>query len=264
MSDHTPEDQHTAVTDLAALAAAFTELRARAAVGAHDDALNGLVDVALARVPGTRWASITVQQADGFRTAVWTDERALAADRIQYELGSGPCVDASADDTVYHPDDLRTDPRWPDFGRRVVDELGMRSMLAVRLANDGGALRGALNLYSDQPAAFDGQSQTMALLLATHASAVLETARQTDRSDNLERALETSREIGIGIGVLMTLHKIPREAAFDLLRIASQSTHRKLRDLAVEVAETGALPARATLRPRRATSQPGRGASAGR
>jgi GAF domain-containing protein len=258
MSDHTHEDQRTAATELATLAAAFAELRARTAVGGpHDDALNGLVDVALTRVPGTRWASITVQQADRFRTAVWSDERALAADRIQYELRSGPCVDASAEDAVYHPEDLRTDPRWPDFGRRVADELGMRSMLAVRLATDGGALRGALNLYSDQPVAFDEQSRTMALLLATHASAVVETARQTDRSNNLERALETSREIGIGIGVLMALHKIPRDAAFDLLRIASQSTHRKLRDLAIEVARTGVLPSRAT-------QQAGRDANAGR
>jgi hypothetical protein len=39
----------------------------------------------------------------------------------------------------------------------------------------------------------------------------------------------------------MTQHKFTREQAFDLLRIASQHTHRKLAAIAVEVADTGTL-----------------------
>lgn len=40
----------------------------------------------------------------------------------------------------------------------------------------------------------------------------------------------------------MTQHKISREQAFDLLRLASQHTHRKLAEIAYDVADTGALP----------------------
>jgi 2-keto-3-deoxy-L-rhamnonate aldolase RhmA len=43
--------------------------------------------------------------------------------------------------------------------------------------------------------------------------------------------------------VLMAQQKITREQAFDLLRIASQHGHRKLAEIAAQVAETGALPA---------------------
>ena len=39
----------------------------------------------------------------------------------------------------------------------------------------------------------------------------------------------------------MHQHKITQQQAFDLLRIASQHTHRKLVDIATEVAETGTL-----------------------
>jgi hypothetical protein len=43
------------------------------------------------------------------------------------------------------------------------------------------------------------------------------------------------------MGVLMNRHKISRSQAFDLLRVASQNTNRKLADIAVDVADTGVL-----------------------
>ncbi|MDT4915523.1 MAG: hypothetical protein QOH89_223 [Pseudonocardiales bacterium] len=36
--------------------------------------------------------------------------------------------------------------------------------------------------------------------------------------------------------------KVTRDQAFDLLRMASQHTHRKVADIAAHVTETGALP----------------------
>jgi ANTAR domain len=37
-------------------------------------------------------------------------------------------------------------------------------------------------------------------------------------------------------------HKLTREQAFDLLRIASQNSNLKIRDVAEEVGDTGTLP----------------------
>jgi AmiR/NasT family two-component response regulator len=59
---------------------------------------------------------------------------------------------------------------------------------------------------------------------------------------NLEKALDTSREIGTAVGVLMSAHKLTREQAFDLLRIASQRSNRRVQELAIEVVDTGSLP----------------------
>jgi len=59
---------------------------------------------------------------------------------------------------------------------------------------------------------------------------------------HLHVALGSNRQIGAAIGILMAEHKITDEQAFDMLRTASQHTHRKLRDIADDVLLTGAIP----------------------
>lgn len=43
------------------------------------------------------------------------------------------------------------------------------------------------------------------------------------------------------MGILMTRYRVTRDQAFDLLRITSQRSNRKLRDIAAEVGDTGIL-----------------------
>jgi hypothetical protein len=86
-------------------------------------------------------------------------------------------------------------------------------------------------LLADQAAA---KLRLMSLEAALH--------KQVTRAANLEEALATNREIGQAIGILMATHHVTAEQAFEQLRTASQHTHRKLRAIAADVAETGALP----------------------
>jgi AmiR/NasT family two-component response regulator len=79
-------------------------------------------------------------------------------------------------------------------------------------------------------------------VIAAHASSLVALSASEDRVANLETALESNREIGAAIGVLMAHHKVTHDEAFALLRSASQRMHRKLRDVASEVVETGTLP----------------------
>jgi hypothetical protein len=58
----------------------------------------------------------------------------------------------------------------------------------------------------------------------------------------LRAAITSNREIGIAVGILMSQRKITKEQAFDLLRVASQQSNRKLRDLADDVVFTGTMP----------------------
>lgn len=213
----------------------------------HDDpnaVLDLLVGEAAARLPGADYAGITVGgQGHDFTTVAATDDIVLVADGIQYELGSGPCVDAVVKQSVFNAHDLRTDERWPEFSRRVVELTGITSMLSLRLyMEDERGLIAGLNLYSHQPDAFDEVSETIALLMATHGALAVSHAAAQRKVRNLERALQTRTEIGIAMGVLMATNKVTREQAFDLLRIASQHGHRKLAEIAQQVAETGALP----------------------
>lgn len=75
--------------------------------------------------------------------------------------------------------------------------------------------------------------------------AALECAR--DKVSNLTVALESNRHIGQAVGILMATYKLTDAQAFDLLRGASQYTHRKLRDVAEDVCTTGTLDATAHL-----------------
>ena len=54
-----------------------------------------------------------------------------------------------------------------------------------------------------------------------------------DRVRNLELALESNREIGVAIGVLMHEHRLSQAQAFDVLRAASQDSNRRLADIAL-------------------------------
>jgi len=208
--------------------------------------LEDLTALAVQRVDGADHAGVSIgRNGDAFRTVGATHELVLAADQIQYDLYSGPCVDAILDETTFNAADLRTDGRWPEFGRRCVEQTGIVSMLSIRLfVESDGELIAGLNMYSHQPDAFDEHSEAVAHLLATHGSLAVGQATAEEKSRNLMRALKNSREIGTAMGILMAQEKLSRDQAFDVLRVASQHTHRKLADIATELADTGVLPGR--------------------
>ena len=131
------------------------------------------------------------------------------------------------------------------WGAPAHEEVGVRSALSYRLAVlDHSETTAALNIYSEQPDAFDETSVNTGLVLATHASLLITAMLARDRADHLARALKSNREIGVAMGILMQRHRLTREQAFDILCIASQDANRKLADIATEVADTGILTIR--------------------
>lgn len=239
MNDVTPGPDLT--EHLRQVAHDFQELGEAMSQTAEPTAFEAVTRLAVERVPTARAASITILEHGRFKTVAATHEIALRADRLQYDLGSGPCVDAILDETVYNPKDLAVDDRWPEYGRRVVDELGLRAMLSYRMTLEQAGVIAGLNLYAQEADAFNDRDLAEGLLLVTHAAQAVAAARLRNQVDNLERALASNRDIGTAIGVLMAQHKITRTQAFDLLRIASQNTNRKLREVAQDVIETGTV-----------------------
>ncbi|HEV3353146.1 MAG TPA: ANTAR domain-containing protein [Acidimicrobiales bacterium] len=63
-----------------------------------------------------------------------------------------------------------------------------------------------------------------------------------DKVSGLEEALLGRDVIGQAKGILMERLRLTADQAFEELRIASQKSNRKVRDLAVELAETGVWP----------------------
>ena len=107
--------------------------------------------------------------------------------------------------------------------------------------------RAGLNLYATRPAAFTDQSVATGAMFAAYASMALLAAARHDTANHLLRALETNREIGVAMGILMATGRLTQDQAFDQLRTASQHLNRKLHDIAADVAATGQLP-RAALK----------------
>jgi len=66
-------------------------------------------------------------------------------------------------------------------------------------------------------------------------------AVERNKAAHLQLALATNREISQAIGILMSAYKLTSQQGFELLRTASQHTHRKLREVAAEVCVTGML-----------------------
>lgn len=219
------------------------ELRAFETV---EQATHAITRAAVAHVPGAQFAGLTRLERGRLRSSGVTDPIVATVDAIQYQMSSGPCVDAVLDGDQFISDDLTTSERWPEFGRRAVEETGIRSMLATRLQLPGMERRlvAGLNLYSCRVAAFDPARVALPLgLLANVAAFALWGSSAEQDAAHLQRALDSNRTIGVALGILMALHKLPETQAFEALRRASQNSNRPLRDVAAVVVETGSLPA---------------------
>jgi hypothetical protein len=233
---------------LATLADQFGQLAVSLADGADQPfTQQRLVEFAVRGIPGAEHASMTV--VDGKRpprTTAQSDDLPYQWDQLQYEHGEGPCLEAAVTNGFELVSDLRTENRWPLFARAIVDQSPARSMLSFRLFLTEES-RAALNLYATRPGAFTDQSTATGSMFAAYTSMALLAAARHDKANHLTRALETNREIGVAMGILMANGKLTSPQAFDQLRTASQNFNRKLHDIAADVARTGALP-RAALK----------------
>jgi GAF domain len=130
-----------------------------------------------------------------------TDPLVEQVDRVQYELGSGPCVDVLVSNRPVVAEDLQESREWPEFGRRAA-ELGVRSMLSYRLhledveAEARGAVRGGMNFYARTPKAFDADRVfSVVTVLASFCALAVWGGSLADHAKNMEAALASSRDI---------------------------------------------------------------------
>jgi hypothetical protein len=205
--------------------------------------LDLLTTPAVALLPTADWVSVTTLSHGRFRTVASSDDIATEIDLLQYEHGTGPCVDAVLAGGIFASGDVAREPRWHPLGEQVHEAFGVNSMLALRLhlLDESDTIAG-LNFSSSTPDAFSQADVNRARILATHSALLVSATQAQNKAATLLKALESNREIGVAIGVLMARHGLTREQAFDVLRHASQNTNRKLAHVAAEVAETGAHP----------------------
>lgn len=188
---------------------------------------------------GSAGAGITmVLKRREVETAAATADVVREGDRLQYEMEQGPCLDAAWEHEQVYSSDLATDERWPDWGPRVVEELGVRSILCTQLFTHEDQL-GALNAYAVRRDAFDDEDRDTARLLAAHGAVAVAAAREVE---TLKVAVDRRTTIGKALGMLMARYGLDDEQAMSVLRRLSSHENRKLYDVAVDVTRECGLP----------------------
>lgn len=207
-----------------------------------DAVLHRVAELAQATLGDSAAASVTLIQDGRAATAAQTDPVALVLDEAQYDAADGPCLEAAAQDTVLVADDLATEQRWPAF-TAAARGCGIRSTLAAGIVREG-AVAAALNVYAVEPAAFGREQIAAAELFASYAAVTLSNAAQLSESrrlaDQLSEAMASRAVIEQAKGILVAQRGVSPEEAFRMLASASQSSNRKLRDIAQSMVDGAA------------------------
>ena len=205
------------------------------------DTLHGFLDrlaqLTAQALPEGSSCGVTVRQDSRPVTLAACDDLTLRIDQMQYDLGEGPCVDALSTGKVNYIPDTTTEVRWARFCQRAHDQ-GVYSCLALPLNSPTG-LMGCYNFYSTRREGFAeegrGQLEVYAGNAAGAVAVAMKLADQVQLSDNLHQALTSRAVIDRAIGIMMSQQRCDADAAFDLLRRASQNRNVKLRELAAEI-----------------------------
>lgn len=197
-----------------------------------------IVAAAVDLLPQASSAGITLVRRGQLESAAASSEMAREGDRLQYELGQGPCLDAAWEQEQVRADDLDADERWPAWGPRVVKDLGVRSMLCTQLFTNEDQL-GALNVYADSPDAFDAEDGEIASFLAAHAAVAIAAAHEIA---TLKVAVDRRTTIGKALGIVMARYDLDDDQAMSVLRRLSSHRNRKLYELALDIVRDLRLP----------------------
>jgi hypothetical protein len=194
-------------------------------------------------VPGDLASSVTVLSDGRPSTVAATDDLALDLDRVQYRLGTGPCLQAAGSREVVEVADLRAERRWAGFTERAAGR-GCRAMVSASFPP--APVSGGVNLYVRSAEAWDDEARrrTARFLAGATVPVVNRYLYELalDRAEHLDTAMSSRATIEQAKGVLMERLKLSSDQAFELLARASMVRNTKLRDVADEVVTTGEFP----------------------
>jgi GAF domain-containing protein len=204
------------------------------AEGDSDTVIAELAEHAAQEIPGAKYAGVTVTtDRKRIDTPAATHPYPLILDDIQQRHGEGPCLASAWEKKTFHIADLEKDFRWPRYRRDALAETPIRSIMAFQLFIADRSM-GALNVYAEEPGAFDEKTEEVGLIFATHSAVAWNSAR---RDEQLQRALTSRDMIGQAKGMIMERYNIGAIQAFDMLRKLSQDSNVPLARIAQELIE---------------------------
>lgn len=200
--------------------------------------LDEAVVIATEIIEGCDLAGMSILHRGGIDTPAASSDVLKRLDELQFEMRQGPCFDALRKHEVVISDDLAADDRWPRWGARVANEIGVGSIVSYRLFTTADTL-GAMNLYSRSTHAFGPEDVYNGEALAANVAVALADAQNVT---NLESAITTRTVIGQAEGILMERFDLSPAQGFAVLRRVSQDRNIKLNRIAEELVRTRQLP----------------------
>jgi hypothetical protein len=200
--------------------------------------LDGLTEIAAATMTSTTGVpiecAVTLYRRKRTATIGGSSGTAMVLDRIEQTLGDGPCVDALESGVPVLLGDVSSDRRWPDY-RSALSAAGIASALGIpmKLDDDAGAV---LDFFAPVSGRFSERAVADGVRFAGMAGKALRLAVRIvsadQRAAHLKAAMDTRTVIDLACGIIMAQSKCNKEAAFELLRNASNTRNQKLNDLA--------------------------------
>ncbi|MFE0107033.1 ANTAR domain-containing response regulator [Streptomyces sp. NPDC059009] len=177
-------------------------------------------------------ASATVTDGVEERTAVTHPDLAgLVA--VQLSSGSGPILAAREGGAPVDAEDLLRETRWPEYRALALDS-GVRASVTLPFLRAG--LTVTLTLFSFRPGALDDALDGPARVLGDLATTGLVRDRHYRAAltelDHLSTALRNRPVVDQACGIVMHVRGCDEDTAFAVLRRISQTTNRKLTDVA--------------------------------
>ena len=169
-------------------------------------------------------------------STVWVSAAGQQPTHISFRVAdSNGCQRWAGRDDAYPARFLSVDPA----GALVGDDTVVVP-ISPTIAEGQLPYRGVLTM------SFHGSRPTVTHMLVGHllverAMSLVQREHLVAKANNLHRALDSNREIGAAMGILMARHQLTSDQAFDLLRRTSQRAHRKVVAIAADVIETGEL-----------------------
>jgi GAF domain-containing protein len=199
-----------------------------------DEVLAGVTSAAVELIPGADMAGVLLTAKNGkFESLADTSGLVRRLDEVQERENEGPCLDAATHELVVRADDFANETRWPKFARVAV-AAGVYSSLSFRLYGSK-QTAGALNVFGSKPHAFTAESESIGLVLASHAAAAILASRH---GEQLQSAVATRDVIGQAKGIIMERFNVDAVQAFELLRRLSQTENTPLAVIAQRVVDT--------------------------
>lgn len=199
-------------------------------VGYLDDVAQRTAD----RVGIDGGVAVTMDPESAPVTAGSSSPLAWQVDRLQYEIGVGPCLHALRTGEGMYVGDLGNDHRWQDYGPRAA-QLGAAACVSVPVLV-GGRVAAVIKAYDRRIDGISPDQRAVITEVALEITGGIDLAghltAQAHELDDRAAAMDTRRTIDLALGILVERTGCSVTEAFALLRRYSQQFNVKLNEAA--------------------------------